>query len=101
MKVLGKDSCSSPVLARRKCFLSTASMAKGIPQFCLKQQSYLTRCPRAHCALDGGSGAPKLVMRKTWDSHFRDLIYHRSVLFSANASGFSNYNSFCWGEFPG
>jgi len=39
MKVLGKDSCCSHGLTRRKHLFSTASLEKGIPQFCLKKQS--------------------------------------------------------------
>lgn len=110
-KALGKDSCCSHGLRRRKHFFRAVSLGKGIPQFCLKKQSL------AHLISQGlevtssgsrfGSSQEKLGIQMhpflppsslLWVAELR-TDSPKVCLFSANISGFvfSTYSCFSWG----
>lgn len=111
MKVLGKDSCCSHGLTRRYRFLSTASLEKSIPQFCLKKQSLVHLTYQSLEVMSSGSRlgssqeklgiqtypflAPSnllLVFELSSDSP--KVCFFRANIFGF---GFSNYSGFCWG----
>lgn len=107
MKVLGKDSCCSHGLTRRKHFLSTPSLKKGIPQFCLKKQSLAHSIPQSLEVMSAGprlgSSQEKLGIQTYPSLPPSSLLLVAELrsdspkvrLFSANISGFvfTNYGS--------